>query len=278
MQTYSAFDQSARWLVALACIATGSIASAQASPAPTVSISANPMTVTIGERSRITWSSTNATSCAASGGNWTGEKPLSDSKNTGQITYDVSFQLTCTGPGGSATNEVKVAVAAPTISITANPSTVTSGSRTLIRWSTTNATACTASGAWTGAKPLSDAKNTGWMLTDSVFGLTCTGPGGTASRTATVTVVAAPPTGVATLSWSPPTKNTNGTPVVALAGYHVYYGNLASALTKSVAVSGGNTSSLEISGLPSGTWYFAVAADASDGTQGPQSVIGSLSL
>jgi hypothetical protein len=91
-------------------------------------------------------------------------------------------------------------------------------------------------------------------------------------------VVAAPPTGVATLSWSPPTKNTNGTPVVALAGYHVYYGNLASALTKSVAVSGGNTSSLEISGLPSGTWYFAVAADASDGTQGPQSVIGSLSL
>jgi hypothetical protein len=366
MQKFARFNRLTRCLLGVACLTTVSIASAQATPAPTVSISASPITVTVGEQSRITWSSTNATACTAAG-DWTGSKPLSDSKNTGQLTTNEVFSLTCTGPGGSATNQVTVAVVGgtspkptvsvtaspatitsgsrtliswstthatactaagdwtgskplsgakntgwltsdevfaltctgpggsatnqvtvavvsapvgvPTVSITATPTTITSGSRTLITWSTTNATACTATGDWTGSKPLSGAKNTGLLTTDEVFALTCTGPAGTASQSATVTVAAAPPTtGEATLSWSAPTTNTNGTPVVPLAGYHVYYGNTASTLTKSIAVSGANTTSAEISGLAAGTWFFAVAADASDGTEGPQSAIGSLTI
>jgi hypothetical protein len=167
----------------------------------------------------------------------------------------------------------------PTVTVTATPSTITAGSRTQISWSTTNATSCTGSGDWTGNQALSGAKNTGALSSDEVFALTCTGPGGTASQSATVTVATAPPTtGEATLSWSPPTTNTNGTPVIPLAGYHVYYQNGASGTRQSVVVSGGNTTSFEIGGLTTGTWYFQVAADAADGTEGPPSSIGQLTI
>ena len=85
--------------------------------------------------------------------------------------------------------------------------------------------------------------------------------------------------GTATLTWVPPTKNTNGTtPVTPLSGYTIYYGTSASSLTQSVVVSGSTTTSYTITGLASGTWYFAVAADAADGTQSAKSNVGSKTI
>ena len=86
--------------------------------------------------------------------------------------------------------------------------------------------------------------------------------------------------GTATLSWAPPTATTEGEPLPmsSLKGYHVFYGTSANALTKSVAVSGAATTSTEISGLTSGTWFFAVAADATDGTEGARSAVASASI
>ena len=51
-----------------------------------------------------------------------------------------------------------------------------------------------------------------------------------------------------------------------------------SALTQSVAVSGATTTTYEVTGLASGTWYFAVAADAADGTEGAQSSVGTKTI
>jgi len=59
-----------------------------------------------------------------------------------------------------------------------------------------------------------------------------------------------------------------------LSGYTIYYGTSQSALTQSVAVSA-STTSYTVTGLAAGTWYFAVAADAADGTQSAMSNIGS---
>ncbi len=84
--------------------------------------------------------------------------------------------------------------------------------------------------------------------------------------------------GTASLSWNAPTSNTDGTPVTALTGYHVYYGNTQGSMTQSVAVNGAATTSYEITGLTSGTWYFSVAADATDGTQSAPSDIGSKTI
>ena len=103
------------------------------------------------------------------------------------------------------------------------------------------------------------------------------GAGGSATQTSTVTVTAAEP-GTATLSWVAPSTNTDGTAVTTLTGYTIYYGPSGGSLTQSIVVSGASTASYEITSLASGTWYFAVAADAVDGTQSAMSDLGSKSI
>jgi high-affinity Fe2+/Pb2+ permease len=71
--------------------------------------------------------------------------------------------------------------------------------------------------------------------------------------------------------------NTDGTPVTSLLGYTIYQGTSASSLTQSVVVSG-STTSYTITGLAAGTWYFGVAADATDGTQSTISNVGSKTI
>lgn len=107
--------------------------------------------------------------------------------------------------------------------------------------------------------------------------MSCTGAGGTISQSTTVTVTASS-NGTATLTWVPPTVNTDGTPVTALTGYHIYYGTSPAALTQSVVINSAATTSYEITGLTTGTWYFAVAADAADGTESAPSNVGSKTI
>jgi hypothetical protein len=85
-------------------------------------------------------------------------------------------------------------------------------------------------------------------------------------------------TGTATLTWTAPTANTDGTAVTALRGFTIYYGTTQGALTQSVFVSGATTTTYEFTGLNPGTWYFAMTADATDGTQSGQSNIGSKTI
>jgi hypothetical protein len=83
-------------------------------------------------------------------------------------------------------------------------------------------------------------------------------------------------TGSATLSWTAPTENTDGTPLTDLSGYTIYYGSSASALTNTVQVTDPSTTSGVVSNLSAGTtYYFAVAANASDGTQSALSSVAS---
>jgi hypothetical protein len=72
--------------------------------------------------------------------------------------------------------------------------------------------------------------------------------------------------------------NTDGTPVTTLTGYTIYYGTSEGAMTQSVVVGGASTTTFEITGLTTGTWYFAVAANAADGTQSAMSNIGSKTI
>jgi hypothetical protein len=68
------------------------------------------------------------------------------------------------------------------------------------------------------------------------------------------------PQGTATLSWSPPTSNVDGTPVTNLAGYRVKYGQQASNLSETLSVPSPGITSVVIENLSAGTWYFAVSA------------------
>ena len=67
-------------------------------------------------------------------------------------------------------------------------------------------------------------------------------------------------TGEATLSWSKPTDNTNGTPLTNLAGYVVRYGTNPAALSSQISVGSANTTDVEINNLSPGNWYFEVAS------------------
>jgi hypothetical protein len=57
----------------------------------------------------LTWNSTNATSCIASG-DWSGGKNLSDSETVNGLVIDSQYMLTCDGPGGSTSDTAVVTV------------------------------------------------------------------------------------------------------------------------------------------------------------------------
>jgi hypothetical protein len=65
-------------------------------------------------------------------------------------------------------------------------------------------------------------------------------------------------TGTATVNWSIPTQNTNGTPLVNLAGYNIYYGTSANSLSQSVQVANPGATSYVLTNLAAGTWYIGV--------------------
>jgi hypothetical protein len=82
-----------------------------------------------------------------------------------------------------------------------------------------------------------------------------------------ITVTGAPTTnGTATLSWTPPSQNTNGTTISNLAGYNINYGTSASALSKSLQIPNPTATTGTVTGLTSGTWYFAVVSYNADGS------------
>ncbi len=71
--------------------------------------------------------------------------------------------------------------------------------------------------------------------------------------------------GEATLGWSAPTTNTNGSTLTDLAGYRVHYGNGSRSYTRTVDV--GNVTTFRVDGLAAGSWYFAVTAYNSAGRE-----------
>jgi Putative Ig domain len=85
-------------------------------------------------------------------------------------------------------------------------------------------------------------------------------------------------TGSATLKWTAPTTNTNGSALTDLAGYHIYYGKSPSAMTTSITVPNPGTMSYTINNLSSGTWYFAVNAYTTGGTESSLSNTGSKAI
>jgi hypothetical protein len=89
-----------------------------------------------------------------------------------------------------------------------------------------------------------------------------------ASLPAFAITVAAATTGSITVSWVPPTQNTDGTPVTGLSGFRVYYGTASRQYDQSVLVSSPSLTSVVVEGLSSGTtWYFGVKSVNSTGVE-----------
>ena len=84
--------------------------------------------------------------------------------------------------------------------------------------------------------------------------------------------------GTVTLSWLPPDENTNGTAVTDLAGYHIHYGTTASDLKQVIDVAGTTATTFEVSNLSPGTYYFAISAYTTQGSESAESAVGSKTI
>jgi hypothetical protein len=78
-------------------------------PVPAVTLTVEPATVPAGGSATLSWTSTNASSCVAADG-WTGSRALAGSQSVGPINAQTRYVLNCTGPGGSASANVTVAI------------------------------------------------------------------------------------------------------------------------------------------------------------------------
>ncbi len=167
--------------------------------APTVAISANPASIEYGTSSTLTWTSTNATSCAIDQG--IGTVPVSGSI-TITLAATATYTITATGPGGTATASVTVQVApppAPRVHLSAHPRRIRQGQSATLTWHSRNAETCDIQpgiGAvgTSGSMSVSPTATTTYMIT-------ATGPGGSASDSVTITVI--PPRPTVTLSADP---------------------------------------------------------------------------
>jgi plastocyanin len=74
-----------------------------------VSLSADPEYVESGGSSTLSWDASDASSCTASGG-WSGGQPTSGSFTVGPINANTTYQLSCSGPSGTAMGMVTVQV------------------------------------------------------------------------------------------------------------------------------------------------------------------------
>jgi len=186
-------------------------------PRPTLTLDLNPQSLPVGGTANLTWSSANTNSCQASG-NWSGAEPTNGAQTLGPLpagTY--GYTLTCVGPAGGSVvlSQTLTVNPLPTVTIALVPSDLAIGSAATLTWSATTATACEASGAWTGSVPISGTQSISPSAAGTYdYGITCNGPGGSSSATAELTVsglvttsIAANPTTITvgdtvTLTWT----------------------------------------------------------------------------
>ena len=78
-------------------------------------------------------------------------------------------------------------------------------------------------------------------------------------------------TGSATLTWQPPTQNTDGSALTNLAGYKVYWGTSLGTYPNSVTLSNPGLATYVLGNLVSGTYFFVVTSFTTAGTESARS-------
>jgi len=136
---------------------------------------------------------------------------------------------------------------------TVTPSNGTSPLSVTITWDVSAFTGgtCTASGSWTGTKALTGSQTATNLTANATYTLTCT----RSIRTS------------ASLQWTAPTRNTDGSTLTTLAGYRISYGQSPTALTNTVQVNSPTTTTYIVGNLDAGTWHFGVRAYTSTGVE-----------
>jgi uncharacterized cupredoxin-like copper-binding protein len=174
-------------------------------PAPSVSFTATPASITAGQSSTLSWTTTNASNVSIDNG--LGAQALSGSTGVAP-TQTTTYTLTATGIGGTTTRQVTVTVTGGNITFNANPPTIALGSSATLTWNALNVTSVTIDNG-IGQKPasgsviVSPSQSTTYTLTagaSSASARVTVVPPPTVTLTATPSVIA--PGGSTTLTWT----------------------------------------------------------------------------
>jgi hypothetical protein len=87
-----------------------------------------------------------------------------------------------------------------------------------------------------------------------------------------------PAGGSAILSWDPVKMDTRGKPLTNLAGYKIRYGPSDKAMWYTIKVLNPNQTTYVVTDLFPGTWYFAVSAYTTSGTESAPSSVASKTI
>jgi len=242
--------------------------------APVATLSVSPSNIDLGQSTTLSWSSTDADSCIASGG-WSSARSTTGTVDV-KPAMTSTYTLTCNGAGGSASDSVTVTVKqpsplppAPVANLSVSRSSIDQGQSATLNWSSTNATGCTASGAWGGSRNISGIVTVSPVVT-STYTLTCNGAGGSASDSVTVTVNQPPPSAQnINMSWVAPVEREDGTPITMaeIAGYRIYYGTVQGNYTNNVDIADSSTMQATLSNLTTGTYYIVMTTYDVDGRE-----------
>jgi hypothetical protein len=205
---------------------------------------------------------------AASKGGWDNEGYAYSANLLGTSITSGGATFTLGAPGSTA------APVAQTLKISGTPAktaavgqfysftpTVVASAGSTLTYAVANKPAWAQFSAATGA--LSGTPSTGSTATDANIVVSVSNGAQSAALPAfNITVQPAAPSvaGTASLSWSRPTQNTDGSPLSNLAGYVIRYGTNTAALNNKMSVASVSATAVEITNLSPGNWHFAVAA------------------
>ena len=77
--------------------------------------------------------------------------------------------------------------------------------------------------------------------------------------------------GAATLSWQPPTENSDGSSMSDLAGYRIYYGRDANTLSQSVVLDNPGLTRYVVENLTPAIWHFSMTSVNAGGVESRRS-------
>jgi len=177
--------------------ATGSGGSATATvtvtvnqPAPTIKFSASPDTIITGQKSTLSWTTTNATSLTID--NNIGTVDAASGTKDVTPTTTTTYTATATGPGGTTTAKATVTVAQQlAITLTAQPTSIGSGQASTLTWSSQGAASVTIDQG-IGNVPQQGTQQVKPAQTTTYTATAKDAAGTTKTATATVTVVTNP--------------------------------------------------------------------------------------
>lgn len=157
---------------------------------PAVSVTVTPAVAAAGQQVSLSWTADAAASDCQASGAWRGARAASgvavvEAGRPGEAVYT----LRCSNPAGEGSGSATLSVAAPpVIALSARPAiTNDRNPSTVLAWTAAGASECTASGAWSGPRPLSSSQSvTPALRGANRYTLSCTGIGGSSSESVTV--------------------------------------------------------------------------------------------